>query len=207
MIAIIKYKAGNIASVSNALDRLGADYFFAETPQELESAKAVIFPGVGHAKSAMDSLKELGIDTWLKQTQKPVLGICVGMQLLYEGSSEGDTEGLGIIPGSLKKFNSESHKVPHMGWNTVEVLKENHLVHGLENNKHLYFVHSFYASVSEYTIASCNYINDFSAVVAKDNFMGVQFHPEKSGNVGSKVLQNFLDLAYSQHKINSTSTE
>lgn len=206
MIAIIKYKAGNTASVSNALDRLGAEYYFAETPQELESAEAVIFPGVGHAKSAMDSLKQLGIDTWLQQTKKPVLGICVGMQLLYEGSSEGDTEGLGVIPGYLKKFESDSHKVPHMGWNTVQLLKEHHLVHGLEN-KHIYFVHSFYAPVSEYTLTSCNYINDFSAAVAKDNFMGVQFHPEKSGNVGSKVLQNFLDLVEAQQETNSISTK
>lgn len=200
MIAIIKYKAGNIASVSNALDRLGAHYYFAQSAQELDGAKAVIFPGVGHAKTAMDSLKELGIDEWLKNTKKPVLGICVGMQLLYEDTSEGDTKGLGIIPGSLKKFDSEQNKVPHMGWNIIHTLKDHHLVHGLEEKKHLYFVHSFYAPVSDHTIAECNYINPFSAVVAKDNFMGVQFHPEKSGTVGSKVLQNFLDLVYSQKK-------
>ena len=200
MIAIIKYKAGNIASVSNALDRLGAHYYFAQSAQELESAKAVIFPGVGHAKTAMDSLKELGLDEWLKTTRKPVLGICVGMQLMYEGSTEGDTKGLGIIPGYLKKFDSEIDKVPHMGWNTIKKLKEHHLIHGLEDKKHLYFVHSFYAPVSEYTVSEGNYITPFSAVVAKDNFMGVQFHPEKSGSVGSKVLQNFLDLVYSQKK-------
>lgn len=207
MIAIIKYKAGNIASVSNALDRLGAHYYFAETPQELESARAVIFPGVGHAKSAMDSLKELGIDDWLRNTKKPVFGICVGMQLLYEGSSEGDTIGLGVIPGTLKKFDSETEKVPHMGWNTIKVLKEDHLIHGIAQKKHLYFVHSFYAPVNEYTVASCDYITPFSAVVVKDNFMGVQFHPEKSGSVGSKVLQNFLDLVYSKEKVNRITTE
>lgn len=206
MIAIIKYKAGNIASVSNALDRLGAHYFFAETPEELESAKAVIFPGVGHAKTAMESLKELGIDVWLKQTKKPVLGICVGMQLLYEGSSEGDTKGLGIIPGTLRKFESETEKVPHMGWNTVQDVTDHHLVDGLKNRKHLYFVHSFYAPVSKYSIASCTYIDKFSAAVAKENFMGVQFHPEKSGTVGSKVLQNFIDLVYSQEQITRTAT-
>jgi glutamine amidotransferase len=207
MIAIIKYKAGNIASVSNALDRLGCHYFFAQTPQELESARAVILPGVGHAKSAMDSLKELDLIDWLKQTKKPVLGICVGMQLMYEGSTEGDTEGLGVIPGTLQKFKSDTLKVPHMGWNTLKVLDNHHLIHGLEDKKHLYFVHSFYAPVSEFTIASCNYINEFSAAIAKDNFMGVQFHPEKSGSVGSKVLQNFLDLVYSENKINSISAE
>jgi glutamine amidotransferase len=207
MIAIIKYKAGNIASVSNALDRLGAHYYFAQTPQELDGAKAVIFPGVGHAKAAMESLCELGIDTWLKNTEKPVLGICVGMQLLYEGSSEGDTQGLGVIPGTLKKFQSETEKVPHMGWNTISHLKDHHLIHGIESKKHVYFVHSFYAPVSEHTIASCNYINPFSAAVAKDNFMGVQFHPEKSGSIGSKVLQNFLDLVYSKEKVTRISAE
>jgi glutamine amidotransferase len=207
MIAIIKYKAGNIASVSNALDRLGAYYYFAETIQELESAKAIIFPGVGHAKSAMDSLQELGIDDWLRNTKKPVLGICVGMQLFYEGSSEGDTIGLGVIPGTLKKFHSETEKVPHMGWNTIKVLKEHHLTHGIVQKKHLYFVHSFYAPVNEYTVASCDYIVPFSAAVVKDNFMGVQFHPEKSGSVGSKVLQNFLDLVYSKEKVNRITAE
>lgn len=120
MIAIIKYKAGNTASVANALDRLGAQYFFAETPKELESAKAVIFPGVGHASAAMESLKEKGVDEWLKNTRKPVLGICVGMQLLFESSTEGDTVGLGIIPGSLNKFDSSKAKVPHMGWNKLK---------------------------------------------------------------------------------------
>lgn len=207
MIAIIKYKAGNIASVSNALDRLGANYFFAESPQELESARAVIFPGVGHAQSAMKSLQDLGIDNWLRNTNKPVLGICVGMQLLYEGSSEGNTEGLGIIPGMLKKFESEVDKVPHMGWNTLQPLKEHHLIHGLDKNKHVYFVHSYYAPVTDHSIASCDYITPFSAAVVKDNFMGVQFHPEKSGNVGSKVLQNFLDLVYSKEKITRISVE
>ncbi|WP_018127959.1 imidazole glycerol phosphate synthase subunit HisH [Balneola vulgaris] len=205
MIAIIKYKAGNIASVSNALDRLGAYYFFAETPQELESARAVIFPGVGHAASAMESLKELGVDTWLKQTTKPVLGICVGMQLLYEGSTEGNTEGLGIIPGKLQKFDSTVDKVPHMGWNNVERNSDHHLMKGIDENKHLYFVHSYYAPLTEHAIASCNYINPFTAAVVKDNFMGVQFHPEKSGNVGSMVLQNFLDLVYSNEKVQTKS--
>ncbi len=207
MIAIIKYKAGNIASVSNALDRLGAEYYFASSVQELESARAVIFPGVGHAKTAMDSLEDLGITDWLRNTQKPVLGICVGMQLLYEGSSEGNAIGLGVIPGQLQKFESDTQKVPHMGWNLVKVLKNHHLNDGLEGENHVYFVHSFYAPVNQYTVASCDYINSFTAVVVKDNFMGVQFHPEKSGKVGSKVLQNFLDLAYSKNKINRISAE
>lgn len=197
MIAIIKYKAGNIASVSNALDRLGGRYFFAETPEELESARAVVFPGVGHAGAAMESLQAFEVDEWLKQTTKPVLGICVGMQLMYEASTEGDTIGLGIIPGSLQKFDENLEKVPHMGWNTLKQLKDHPLINNIEKDQHLYYVHSYYAPVNEFTLASCDYIQEFAAVVAKDNFMGVQFHPEKSGKVGSLVLQNFLEFVYS----------
>jgi glutamine amidotransferase len=201
MIAIIKYKAGNTASVANALDRLGAHYFFAETPEELESAKAVIFPGVGHAGAAMKSLQEKGVDEWLKNTNKQVLGICVGMQLLFETSTEGDTVGLGIIPGALKKFDETQAKVPHMGWNKLTDPAKHPILKNLISKNYLYFVHSFYAPVGEHTLATCNYINDFSAIVAKDNFIGVQFHPEKSGSVGSLILQNFLDLVYSPEKV------
>lgn len=203
MIAIIKYKAGNTASVANALDRLGAQYFFAEKPNELETADGIIFPGVGHARSAMESLEEKGVDEWLKQTKKPVLGICVGMQLMFESSTEGNTVGLGVIPGSLKKFDESQAKVPHMGWNTIDKKNEHAILRNLIPNHYMYFVHSFYAPVTEHTLAACNYINDFSAVVAKDNYMGVQFHPEKSGSVGSLILQNFLDLVYSPEKVNS----
>lgn len=201
MIAIIKYKAGNTASVANALDRLGAQYFFAETPEELESAKAVIFPGVGHAGAAMKSLQEKGVDEWLRNTRKPVLGICVGMQLFFETSTEGDTVGLGIIPGSLQKFNEKEAKVPHMGWNKLKDPHEHPILKNLITKNYLYFVHSYYAPVGDHTLATCNYINDFSAIVAKDNFIGVQFHPEKSGSVGSMILQNFLDLVYSPDKV------
>lgn len=201
MIGIIKYKAGNTASVANALDRLGAQFFFAETPEELEQAKAVIFPGVGHASAAMKSLEEKGVDQWLKLTDKPVLGICVGMQLLFESSTEGDTVGLGIIPGSLKKFDETQAKVPHMGWNKLHDPQKHAILKNLIDKHYLYFVHSYYAPVGEYTLATCNYINDFSAIVAKDNFIGVQFHPEKSGSVGSMILQNFLDMVYSPEKV------
>ena len=196
MIALIKYKAGNIASVSNALDRLGVDYFLAETPEQLNTADGVIFPGVGHAWSAMESLKENGIDEWLKNTKKPVLGICVGMQLLFDSSSEGNTQGLGVIPGSLVKFDENKAKVPHMGWNTVSKSQEHPLLKGIDSNEFLYFVHSYYAPDNEYTVASCDYINPFIAVVAKDNYFGVQFHPEKSGATGAKILKNFLDFVY-----------
>ena len=202
MIAIIKYKAGNTASVANALERLGAKYFFAKTPKELESAKAIIFPGVGHAGAAMESLKENGVDQWLKDTKKPVLGICVGMQLLFETSTEGDTVGLGVIPGALEKFDETKAKVPHMGWNKLKNNDSHPITKNLIEKNYLYFVHSYYAPVGEYTLATCNYINDFSAIVAKDNFIGVQFHPEKSGSVGSMILQNFLDMVYSPEKVN-----
>lgn len=196
MIALIKYKAGNIASVSNALDRLGADYFLAETPEQLDKADGVIFPGVGHAWSAMESLKENGIDEWLRQTKKPVLGICVGMQLLFESSSEGNTKGLGVIPGSLVKFDETQAKVPHMGWNTFSKNEDHPLLNGIEENEFLYFIHSYYAPDNEFSVASCDYINPFIAVVAKENYFGVQFHPEKSGETGSKILKNFLDYVY-----------
>ncbi len=207
MIAIIKYKAGNIASVSNALDRLGARWFFAETPKELESSRAVIFPGVGHAGTAIESLKVHGVDEWLKQTKKPVLGICVGMQLMYEATSEGNTVGLGVIPGTLRKFDESIDKVPHMGWNTLKKHQDHPLINNINEDQHLYYVHSFYAPVNEYTLASCNYIDRFAAVVARDNFMGVQFHPEKSGKVGSLVLQNFLEHVYATTNVHSVPAE
>lgn len=196
MIGIIKYQAGNLASVSNALERLGADYFITDDHSELEKADGIIFPGVGHAAAAMDDLRSRDLDIWLKNTKKPVLGICLGMQLLYESSEEGNSQTLGIIPGRLKKFDSSKAKVPHMGWNVFEPLIDHHLIKGIDNKQFLYYVHGYYAPANEYTLATCKYIKDFAAVVAKDNFMGVQFHPEKSGQVGSHLIQNFLDLVY-----------
>lgn len=194
MIGIIKYKAGNLASVTNALDRLSADYFVSDEPEEIDKADGIIFPGVGHAGAAMDDLRAKDLDIWLKNTTKPVLGICLGMQLLFESSEEGDSATLGIIPGRLKKFDATQAKVPHMGWNQFKVLKNHDLINGIDDEKFLYYVHGFYAPSNEYTLASCHYIRDFAAVVARDNFMGVQFHPEKSGQVGSLLLQNFLVL-------------
>lgn len=196
MIALIKYKAGNISSVMNALDRLGAGYYLAETPEQLNAADGVILPGVGHAKAAMESLEGLGIANWLKKTDKPMLGICVGMQLLFDTSSEGNTVGLGVIPGELTRFESDTEKVPHMGWNTFYGDFTHPLLKGIDPASHVYFVHSYFVADSKFTVASCKYINPFIAVVAKDNYMGVQFHPEKSGKVGAQILQNFLDLVY-----------
>ena len=194
MIAIINYDAGNLASVSNALNRLQAEHIITKKHDELDVAEAVIFPGVGHAKPAMESLRESGLNRWIKQTDKPLLGICLGMQLLYESSDEGGgTEGLGLIPGRLKKFDNSQKKVPHMGWNTCRFMGEHPLINGLNDNHYFYFVHSYFAPVNDATVASCSYIHDFAAIVAQDNVMGTQFHPEKSGDAGHRLLQNFLN--------------
>lgn len=192
MIAIINYEAGNLASVSNALKRLGAHHVITDNPQKLDKADGIIFPGVGHAKPAMESLKKNKLDQWLKNTDKPVLGICLGMQLFYDSTEEGNAKGLGRIPGTLKKFDDSKKKVPHMGWNTFSEKISHPLLGSIDSEAHFYYVHSYYAPVTEYTAAACHYINDFAAVVCKDNYIGVQFHPEKSGQAGSLLLQNFL---------------
>jgi len=196
MIAIINYEAGNLASVSNALKRLDEPFLVTNETEELDQAEAVIFPGVGHAEPAMQSLKKNRLDEWLKNTTKPVLGICLGMQLFFESSEEGNSEGLGIIPGRLKKFDPSVNKVPHMGWNTFANIHSHPVMGSFSNEQYFYYVHSYFAPVNEYTIASCNYIEEFSAVVCRDNFIGVQFHPEKSGKAGSMLLQNFLHYVH-----------
>lgn len=201
MIGIIKYQAGNLASVSNALDRLQADYVISDNPDTLEQTEAIIFPGVGHAVTAMNDLRDRGLDSFLKNTQKPVLGICLGMQLMYDSTEEGDCETLGLIPGRLKKFDDSVAKVPHMGWNTFNILNPHELIKGLDNNQFLYYVHGYYAPTNGNTLASCHYIEDFTAVVVKDNYMGVQFHPEKSGHIGSLLLQNFLEIVHKTQKV------
>ncbi len=194
MIAIIDYKAGNIASVSNALTRLGADFCITDDVSRLNDATGIIFPGVGHAYAAMQALKEKNLDEWLKSTQKPVLGICLGMQMLFDFSVEGDTACLGLIPGKLEKFDNSKGKVPHMGWNTLRFAADSFLLKGLSVEDYFYFVHSFYAPVVDATTASCFYADvDFSAVVSYKNFHGVQFHPEKSGAAGTKILNNFIN--------------
>ena len=203
MIGIIKYQAGNLASVSNALERLGANFIISDNPDELEKTDGIIFPGVGHAAAAMDDLRSRDLDIWLKNTKKPVLGICLGMQLLFESSEEGNSNTLGVIPGRLKKFDATKAKVPHMGWNQFEPLTNHKLITGINNKQFLYYVHGYYAPTNDYTLATCKYIKDFAAVVAKDNFLGVQFHPEKSGQVGSLLLQNFLDMVKEGKTVNS----
>lgn len=194
MIAIINYDAGNLASVSNALERLGRQHVITADHGQLEEADGVIFPGVGHAEAAMESLRRKGLDDWLRNTGKPVLGICLGMQLFYESSEEGDSKGLGILPGRLKRFRSEDYKVPHMGWNTFSEIGTHPLLRGLDAGHWFYYVHSYYAPVNDHTLAACDYITPFAAVAGRDNYLGVQFHPEKSGTAGRILLQNFLEM-------------
>ncbi|MDX1672309.1 MAG: imidazole glycerol phosphate synthase subunit HisH [Balneolaceae bacterium] len=198
MIAVINYKAGNLASVCNALDRMGMPYQIADSPSELDDASGVIFPGVGHAKPAMESLRENNLDSWLKNTGKPVLGICLGMQLLYESTEEGGgTEGLGIIPGRLVRFDASEAKVPHMGWNTFASMRDHPILEKIKRSDYFYYVHSYYAPVNKFTTASCRYIDEFASVVCRNNYVGTQFHPEKSGDPGSILLQNFIDMVAS----------
>ncbi len=195
MIAIIDYKAGNLASVSNALHRIGAEHRITNKIDELDAAEKILFPGVGHAGAAMDALREHGLDAWLRSTSKPVLGICLGMQLLYDSSEEGgETAGLGLIAGRLKRFDPSVGKVPHMGWNTVErgTLDEGRSSSHVSRST-FYFVHSFYAPVTPETTGITEYKGQrFAASVSKGNFHGVQFHPEKSGVAGEALLRDWI---------------
>ncbi|PWJ44006.1 imidazole glycerol phosphate synthase subunit HisH [Sediminitomix flava] len=190
-VAIVKYNAGNVQSVIYALNRLGIDPIVTDDPDELKSADKVIFPGVGEAASAMKYLKEKNLDTVIKELTQPVLGICLGLQLLCKHSEERDTECLGIFDVEVKRFPSSDLKVPQIGWNRVFDLKSP-LFKDVDENSYVYFVHSFYAAMSDNTIAQTDYATNFSASLSKDNFHAVQFHPEKSSTVGSKILENFI---------------
>lgn len=194
-IAIIKYNAGNIQSVLYALQRLGVEATVTSDHNEIRKASKVIFPGVGNAGSAMASLKETGLDGLIKKLTQPVLGICVGMQLLCSHSEENDTTGLGIIDLPVKKFMPQNNhiKVPHMGWNTIYNYNSS-LFENVHPNAYVYYVHSYYATLGKETVAATDYIIPYSAVIQKDNFYGVQFHTEKSAEVGEKILLNFLNI-------------
>ncbi|MCO6499446.1 MAG: imidazole glycerol phosphate synthase subunit HisH [Vicingus serpentipes] len=192
MIAIIKYNAGNIRSVQNALTRLGYESVITDDPETILSADKVIFPGVGEASSAMKYLREKGLDKVLRSVKKPMLGICLGLQLMCDHSEEGDTKCLGIFNAAVKKF-PPLDKVPHMGWNNFTNIK-GELFNGIDINNDVYYVHSYYAELSDETIATCNYIQPFSAAMQKNNFYATQFHPEKSADVGAQILKNFLSL-------------
>ena len=190
---IIDYNAGNIRSVENALHRLGVEGVITADPQLIRDADKVIFPGVGEAATTMSFLREHGLDQLICSLKQPVLGICLGMQLMCRHSEEGDTECLGIFDAEVKRFVNQRHedKVPHMGWNTLFNLKST-LFDGVAENAYVYFVHSYYVPVGDYTIATTDYIQPFSAAIHKDNFYATQFHPEKSGSIGERILKNFL---------------
>lgn len=194
-LAIIKYNAGNIQSVMAALERLGIQGKVTDDAETIKAADKVIFPGVGEASSAMASLQHNRLDDVIKDLKQPVLGICVGMQLLCKHSEENNTACLGIVPVAVKKFQpgKDLIKIPQVGWNTIYNLRSP-LFAGVPENSYIYNVHSYYAERSEHTIATCNYGLEYAAAVQKDNFYGVQFHTEKSAETGDRIIQNFLEL-------------
>ncbi len=193
-VAVVKYNAGNISSVEKALRRLGVEPTITDDAEIIGSADKVVFPGVGAADITMAYLKEHGLDDVIRGLKQPVLGICLGMQLMCRHSEEGDADGLGIFDVDVKRFDGgEEHKVPHMGWNTICRLKGELFSKEMED-KYVYFVHSYYVPVNEHTTATTDYILPFSAAIQKDNFYATQFHPEKSESVGNMILENFLKI-------------
>lgn len=207
MIAIVNYDTGNIRSVANALGRVGCmDWVYTDDKTILREADKVILPGVGEASTAMKKLAERGLDSFIPTLTQPVLGICVGTQLMCQSSEEGDVECMGIFRTKVKKFVNAGHcnvdevalqlpieKIPHMGWNQIANLRTS-LFKDIDEGAYIYYVHSFYPELCEDTIAMSHYINDFSGALGRDNFFGTQFHPEKSGAVGAQILKNFLEL-------------
>ena len=198
MIAIIDSGGANIASVTFALERCGATAKLTTDAEMIASADKVILPGVGAAPVAMAQLQKAGLVDCIRGLTQPVLGICLGMQLLFERSEEGDTALLGLIPGTVGAFQpAPGLSIPHMGWNRLlptAGAAANPLLEGIDDGAHVYFVHSYFAPVSGDTVAACRYGADFTALVAHGNFMGAQFHPERSGPIGARILQNFLEL-------------
>ena len=192
MIAIVKYNAGNIRSVQNALNRLGYESIITDDPAKLSGAEKVIFPGVGEASSAILYLRERGLDKTIISMKQPVLGICLGLQLMCRFSEEGDTKCLGIFDTDVRLFPPVD-KIPHMGWNNFLTIKGD-LFKGITLNDNVYYVHSYYAEISSGTLATCYYILPFSAAMQKDNYYATQFHPEKSADKGEIILKNFLEL-------------
>jgi glutamine amidotransferase len=191
-VVIVRYNAGNILSVKYALRRLGVDPVISDDPEILRKADHVIFPGVGEAGSAMEYLERNGLVEVLRELSQPFLGICLGLQLMCHHTEENDTNGLNIFNCTVRKF-PPAEKVPHMGWNSLENL-QGPLFNGITENSYVYYVHSYYADICEHSSALCKYILPFSAALQKDNYFAVQFHPEKSGPVGEKILRNFLRL-------------
>jgi glutamine amidotransferase len=192
MIAILRYNAGNIKSVQNALTRLGYESIITDDPAELNKADKVIFPGVGEASTAMQYLRTRGLDKTIRSLKQPVLGICLGLQLMCRFSEEADTECLGIFDTDVRLFPPVD-KIPHMGWNNFLTMRGN-LFKGISPDDDVYYVHSYYAEISSCTSATCDYILPFSAAMNLDNFYATQFHPEKSAEIGERILRNFLEL-------------
>jgi len=191
-VVIIKYNAGNIRSVLFALERIGVNAIVTDNPDEIRSADRVIFPGVGEASSAMKYLKEKGLDKLICSLTQPVLGICLGMQLMCAHSEENDTECLGIFDQKVKLFpTKEGFKIPQIGWNNIIDLKSG-LFGGVNEKAYMYFVHSYFVENCQNAIAKTDYVIEYSAAIQKNNFSAVQFHPEKSGEVGQKILENFI---------------
>ena len=195
-VAIVKYNAGNIYSVVNALRRLGIEPLLTDDAEQLTKADRILFPGQGEARGAMDYLKERRLDEVIRQLKQPVLGICIGQQLLCRHSEEGDTDCIGVFEADVKRFQPQRHedKVPCMGWNMLRIAQNEKLFEGLGNEPYVYFVHSYYVPECQWTAATADYILPYSAALHKDNFYTCQFHPEKSGRVGEQILKNFLEL-------------
>lgn len=194
-IAIIKYNAGNNFSVECALRRLGYETIVTDDPNEIRQADKVIFPGVGEARSAMEYLHKHGLDKIIKSLTQPVLGICIGQQLMCRHSEEGNVDCLGIFDVDVKRFDGSQRdfKIPHMGWNTITLSKEDFIPTNL-NGRYVYYVHSYYVPVNDATIATTDYITPYSAALHKGNFYATQFHPEKSGDIGEQILKSFIEL-------------
>lgn len=191
-IVIIDYGAGNIKSIQFAFERLGYTAILSSVPEVIQKADRVIFPGVGEASNAMEKLKNSGLDALIPKLKQPVLGICLGMQLLCKHSEENDTKGLGVFDLEVRKFENNL-KVPQMGWNTIYNLKSE-LFNGLKEEEYMYLVHSYYAELNDNAIATTNYGLEYATALQKNNFYGVQFHPEKSSVSGEKILKNFIEL-------------
>jgi imidazole glycerol-phosphate synthase subunit HisH len=196
LIGIIEYGAGNIRSVSNALNRLDVQHFISNDYHELNKADKLIFPGVGEARSAMDALTRVGLTGWLKEVSVPFLGICLGMQLLFDRTTERNTDCLGLVTGTNERFRSQqlNIKVPHMGWNQVQHKGNSPLFTDIAAGEHFYFVHSYYAPIVTATVGTTEYGVQFTSALNQKNYYGVQFHPEKSGKIGLQLLKNFIEL-------------
>ena len=195
MITVIEIGCANTASVLFALERLGAEAHLSSDPAEIAAASKVVLPGVGAAGFAMSRIRELGLYDTIRDLKVPLLGVCLGQQLLFEGSEEGDVDCLGLIPGKVTKMTATPDMVvPHMGWNQLEVIKTDPLNAGVENGDYAYFVHSFVCPVNAFTLTTSTYGAPFAAMVRKDNVFGCQFHPERSSAIGAQILKNFVTL-------------